>query len=207
MWVNLQLMVKIQEWEKVKDSERKRTNFLDRMGYSKKLSEIEFGIKELRSRHSLTKESLEKLIRDIVYVEVREKLIHDKKISKDIEERKRKDVKGFVKSYVEGIVNGEILNNKGIKYTVNSIKSWTQFRRLFLDCYKNMSFTWDELTQPIVQKFLIYLDKNRYMAETKNRHIGVFSTLITVSEKQKLHNNGIARKWLKTVPVTDYVSS
>lgn len=40
MWVNLQLMVKIQEWEKVKDSERKRTNFLDRMGYSKKLSEI-----------------------------------------------------------------------------------------------------------------------------------------------------------------------
>ena len=41
------------------------------------------------------------------------------------------------------------------------------------------------------------------MGETKNRHIGVFSTIITVSEKQKLHTNGIVRKWLSSPTIHD----
>ena len=48
-----------------------------------------------------------------------------------------------------------------------------------------------------------YLDKAGYMGETKNRHIGVFSTLITVAEKHKLHTNGIVRKWLSSPTVND----
>ncbi|MBD5194017.1 MAG: tyrosine-type recombinase/integrase [Bacteroidales bacterium] len=47
------------------------------------------------------------------------------------------------------------------------------------------------------------MDKLGYMGETKNRHIGVFSTFITIAEKQKLHTNGIARKWLCSSTVND----
>lgn len=202
-WVNLMLKVDIQKWNEVNVSERKIWNYLDKLEYSKKLTEIEYEIKELRRHHRLTKESLDEAIRKIVLAEVREQLMKDEETERQYEERKRKDVKRFAKEYVDGIVKGEILNTKGKKYSKNSIKSWTQFRRLFLDCYKGMSFTWDEMTQSIVQKFLLYLDKHQYMGETKNRHIGVFSTLISVAEKEKLHTNGIARRWLHTVSVSD----
>lgn len=203
IWVNLRLLVENEEWNKRKGSDKKMQNYLLSLGYTEKLNEIELGIRDLRMRHRLTKQTLDSLIENVVLAETREKLVEAEQLKENIEERHRKDVKTFIKKYVDGIVKGEILNTKGRKYSANSIKSWTQFRRLFLDCYKNMSFTWDELTQALVQKFLIYLDKNGYMAETKNRHIGIYSTLITIAEKQKLHTNGIARKWLKTVTVTD----
>ena len=203
LWVNLQLVVDIEKWNEVSLSERKQSNFLDRIGYTKKLSEIEFGIKDLRARHRLTKESLDDVIRTVVFSEIREEFIKDEELEKVVQERKRKDVKNFIKKYVDGIIKGEILNTKGEKYSRNSISSWKQFRRIFFECFKNQSFTWDELSQHHIHTFLNYLDKQGYMGETKNRHIGVFSTLITVSEKQKLHTNGIARKWLSSPTVHD----
>ena len=202
-WVDLRLIVDIEKWNKVKDSERKISNFLDGLGYSKKLYEIEVGMKDLRKRHSLTKESMETLIQNVVLSEVREQLKKDEDLEKDILERRRKDVKNFIKNYVDGIVKGEILNTKGKKYSKNSINSWRQFRRIFLECFKHQSFTWDELSQQHIHTYLNFLDKQGYMRETKNRHIGVFSTIITIAEKQRLHTNGIVRKWLSAPSAID----
>ena len=199
-WVDLQLLVDIDKWYKVADSERKISNYLYTLGYSEKLNEIEVGIKDLRSRHRLTKASLENLIQNVVLSEVKEQLKKDEELEKVVLERRRKDVKNFIKNYVDGIVNGEILNTKGKRYSKNSINSWKQFRRIFLDCFKNQSFTWDDLSQQHVHAFLNYLDRQGYMRETKNRHIGIFSTIITIAEKQRLHTNGIVRKWL-TAPI------
>lgn len=202
VWVNLCLLVDIQEWNK-KDTEKKIHNYLMSLGHMDKLNAIELGVKDLRLRHNLTAQNLDNLIQDIVLAETREKLVEAEQLKEDIEERQRKDVKTFVKNYVNGIVKGDILSKCGKRYSKNSINSWTQFRRLFLACFRNQTFTWDELSQTIIHQFLNYLDKQGYMGETKNRHIGIFSTLITVAEKQKLHTNGIARKWLNTVTVTD----
>ena len=113
------------------------------------------------------------------------------------------NVKKFVHTYIEGVANGKILNSKGKKYSSNSIKTWKQFRRVFNECYKNQSFTWEDLSQTLIHQFLNHMEKEGYMGETKNRYIGIFSTLITISEKQKLHTNGIARKWLSTSIVQD----
>lgn len=203
VWVNLELNVDVKKWNEVSKSERKQTNYLDSMGYTKKISEIEFGIKDLRRRHRLTKESLDGVIKNVVLAEIRDQLIKDEELEKEIQERKKKDVKKFIKKYVDGIVKGEILNTKGKKYSRNSINSWKQFRRVFFECFKNQSFTWDELSQQHIHTYLNYLDKQGYMGETKNRHIGVFSTIITVAEKQRLHTNGIARRWLSSPTVND----
>ena len=145
-WVDLQLLVDIDKWYKVADSERKISNYLYTLGYSEKLNEIEVGIKDLRSRHRLTKASLENLIQNVVLSEVKEQLKKDEELEKVVLERRRKDVKNFIKNYVDGIVNGEILNTKGKRYSKNSINSWKQFRRIFLDCFKNQSFTWVDLS-------------------------------------------------------------
>ena len=203
LWVNLRLMVDIQEWNKRKNTDRKMVNYLMSLGHMDKLNAIELGVKDLRLRHSLTVQNLENLIENVVLADTREKLIEAEQLKEDIEERRRKDVKRFIKEYVDGIIKGEILNTKGRKYSKNSINSWKQFRRIFFECFKNQSFTWDELSQPIIHKFLNYMDKLGYMGETKNRHIGVFSTFITIAEKQKLHTNGIARKWLCSSTVND----
>ena len=64
-WVDLQLLVDIDKWYKVADSERKISNYLYTLGYSEKLNEIEVGIKDLRSRHRLTKASLENLAKNL----------------------------------------------------------------------------------------------------------------------------------------------
>lgn len=80
-------------------------------------------MKDLRKRHSLTKESMETLIQNVVLSEVREQLKKDEDLEKDILERRRKDVKNFIKNYVDGIVKGEILNTKGkgIQRTVSTL--------------------------------------------------------------------------------------
>ena len=202
-WVDLQLLVDVKEWGKVSVFEKKQDNYLELLGYKKKLFDIEVGLKDLRRRHRLTKETLDAFIQNVVLSEVRERLIKDEELKKDIEERRRKDVKTFIENYVNGIIEGEVLNTKGKKYSKNSINSWKQFRRIFFECFRNQSFTWDELSQSIIHQFMNYLDKSGYMGETKNRHIGVFSTLITVAEKHKLHTNGIVRKWLSSPTVND----
>lgn len=203
VWFNLYLTVNIKEWSEVSTSDRKLSNFLGRKGYNLKLSEIEYGISDLRKKHNITKENVDDLIKKVTLAEIREQLIQDEKIEKEIIERKAKEVKTFVKNYIDGVANGQILNMKGKPYSKNSINCWKQFKRIFLQCYKNMSFTWDELSQVHIHTFLKFLDKNGYMGETKNRFVGIYRTLITVSEKQKLHNNGIVRKWLSAPKVND----
>ena len=203
IWVNLQLFVDIETWNKASLSDRKLTNYLDRLDYNRKIAEIDFAIKDLRTRHRLTKETLEEVIKKVVLAEVREQLLKTEIIEKETKERRKRNVKLFVEEYIDGIVKGEILSTKGKVYAANSIKNWKQFKRLFLECYKNQSFTWEDLDRSLIHKFIIFLDKEGYMGETVKRFVGSFSTVITVSEKMKLHNNGIARKWLTTPTVTD----
>ncbi len=97
IWVNLRLFVDIKKWNEVSESDKKRTNYLDRLNHSKKLSEIEYGIKDLRFRHNLTKETLLNLIDNVVLSETREQLIQDVNLQTEVEDRKRKDVKTCVK--------------------------------------------------------------------------------------------------------------
>ena len=203
IWIDLRLLVDIQEWKKVSSSERKRTNYLDRLNYSKKLSEIEYGMKELRSHHSLTRDSLNTIIENVVLSEVREQLVKKEELKKKVEACSRQDVKTFVKKYVEDIVAGRVLNTKGKIYSKNSINSWKQFLNRFMECYRYKSFTWEEMDQSLMHSFINYLDKMGYMGETKNRHIGVFKTIISVAELQGLHNNGKVKKWLCAPTITD----
>lgn len=88
----------------VSASEKKQDNYLELLGYKKKLFDIEVGLKDLRRRHRLTKETLDALIQNVVLSEVRELLIKDEELKKDIEERRRKDVKTFIENYLNGII-------------------------------------------------------------------------------------------------------
>ena len=70
-WINLQLPVNIKKWQEVSTSLKKQTNYLDRLGYSKKIADIEFAIKELRQRNCLTEEAINETILNTVLAETR----------------------------------------------------------------------------------------------------------------------------------------
>ena len=203
VWVNLHLPVDIKMWNKVSVSLTKQTNYLDRIRYREKLSKIELGVQDLRRHHRLTVESLNTLIQDVVLSEIREQLRKDEERKKYIEERKNKSVKTFVKRYIEGIKKGENRNLKGERYSPNSIKTWNQFLRIFMEFSKNKSFTWDEMNKSHIDSFLNHLDKIGYKSETKQRYIGIFKTLINVSEQQGLHHNRIIGRFLNSHFVRD----
>ena len=65
-WVNLMLPVDIEKWNTVSSSDLKTSNFLDKLGYTRKIQDIEFAIKDLRRRHRLTKENVDSAIDSIV---------------------------------------------------------------------------------------------------------------------------------------------
>ena len=73
-WLDLQLPVDIKKWQEVSTSQKKQTNYLDRLGYSKKIADIEFSIKDLRKRNSLTEKAINEAIQNTVLVEKRERI-------------------------------------------------------------------------------------------------------------------------------------
>ena len=78
-WLNLMLQVDIQKWNAAAGSERKISNLLDKLDYTKKIQEIEFAIKDLRKRHKLTKESAMAAIDSVVLAERRAALLEKDK--------------------------------------------------------------------------------------------------------------------------------
>ena len=45
-WVNLMLSIDIEKWNAAANSEKKISNLLDKLGYTRKIQEIEFAIKD-----------------------------------------------------------------------------------------------------------------------------------------------------------------
>ena len=87
-WINLQLPVDIKKWREVSTSLKKQTNYLDRLGYSKKIADIEFAIKELRQRNCLTEESINETILNTALVETRERIKKQDELQRYISDRR-----------------------------------------------------------------------------------------------------------------------
>ena len=202
-WCNLHLTVDVTEWEDVSKTDRKRTNYLNKKGYSKKIALIEDAITDMRRHHRLTKENLDKAIDDIVLAAKREDFRRAEELGRSIEEKKRKNVKNFVVNYIKGIEDGEVRTTKKEKYAKESIKNWGQFRRVFLNFYAIRPFCWDEINEALVDRYISYLESLGYMKYTLDKHISLFKTLIGVAERQGLHTNHIACSFLKSPEIKE----
>ncbi|MDE7459848.1 MAG: site-specific integrase [Paramuribaculum sp.] len=202
-WINLYLKVDIEKWNEVKDSERKRQNFLDKKGYSRYIVDIEFGIKELKRKSQDNMENVDTLIKDIVLKEQRQALVKQQEIGKKLEERKRKSVKTYIINYVNGMESGEERNGKGEIFGIQTIKAWKQFRRIFLDFYDNTPFTWEEIDQKLINRFISYLEKCDYMKKTRSKYLKSFKQLISDAEKRGLHKNNIAKNLIRGLNIKE----
>ena len=204
-WINLQLPVDIKKWREVSTSLKKQTNYLDRLGYSKKIADIEFAIKELRQRNCLTEESINETILNTALVETRERIKKQDELERYIHDRQNKSVKTWIQDYIAKIVSGEARTYQGERYAPNSIKIWKQFLRIFLDfCQTTNDFCWDEINQSLVNKYMSFLEEEGYAKSIADRYINCFKTLIGVAERDDIHTNHKAISMFKHAAVKDH---
>ena len=204
-WINLQLPVDIKKWRDVSTSLKKQTNYLDRLGYSKKIADIEFATKELRQRNCLTEEAINDAVQNTVLVETRERIKKQEQLERYIHDRQNKSVKTWIKDYIAKIVSGEARTYQGERYAPNSIKIWKQFLRIFLDfCQTTNDFCWDEINQSLVNKYMSFLEEEGYAKSIADRYINCFKTLIGVAERDDIHTNHKAISMFKHAAVKDH---
>ena len=204
-WINLQLPVDVKKWREVSTSLKKQTNYLDRLGYSKKIADIEFAIKELRQRNCLTEEAINETILNTVLAETRERIKKHDELQQYISDKQNKSVKTWIKDYIAKIVSGEARTFNGDRYAPNSIRNWKQFLRIFLDfCKTTNDFCWEEINQSLVNKYMSFLEEKGYAKSAIDRFINCFKTLIGVAEREDIHNNYKARGLFRHATVKDH---
>ncbi len=202
-WICLLIYVDIKEWEDASQTERKLSNYINKKGINKKVVLIEEAITDMRRHHRLTKENLDKSIEDIVLADKRDALKRAEQLGKEIEDRKKRNVKNFVVEHIRKIETGEVRTAKKEKYAEESIKNWKQFRRVFLDFYKIRPFEWDDINEALADRYISYLENVGYMKYTLDKHISLFKTIVGVAERQGLHNNHLAGSYLKSPQIRE----
>lgn len=197
-WVCLRIKVDVTEWNEASQTDRKLKNFLVNKGISKKIALIDEAIADMRKHHRFTMENLEECIENIVFAEKRLELKHTEQLKKEIVEKKKRDIKNFIVEHIEKLKSGEArtISSKE-KMAKGSLKSWGQFKRVFLDFYDLQPFTWEEINDAIVDRFVAYLEMKGYMKTTIVKRVCQLKTIVGIAERQGLHSNHNAYEMIK----------
>ena len=203
VWVNLRILVDIATWNEASKSERKLSNYLQKSGISPKVNEIEIAIHDLKWHHRLTKENLDAAIENIVLADKREELKRAELLKKEIEAKTKNSVRNYIINYVHRAKTGEILTDKRERFPKGTIKVLVQFQRVFLGFYDKRPFRWEDIDQNIVDGFINYCEELGYMKGTYDRYVSQFRTIVITAEREKVHENHIARGMIKRPVVRD----
>ena len=181
-YCNLLMQVDIKKWIECSKTERKKANYLESMNYSHKIQEIENGIKALRKHHKLTKEEVDKLIENTVLQEVREKMIKKEEIKSKLESEKRKKFQEYAKRYIKEMESGVRRTEKNKLYSKGTMLHWKQVVDKILDFHKKYPFSWDDIDQKLINKFITYLEKDYLSKSNIQKLMKDFKKLIKDAE-------------------------
>lgn len=197
IWVNLLLKVDVVKWKAVAGNERKTTNLLDRLGHSKKISDIEFAIKDLRKKHKLSKETVASTIDSIVLAEHRETISKDEALKEKYVKRVRNSFRRTLIDYVDGALDGTRRHSFGVSYAHFSLNIFKQFKRIMCEYQDKHPFDWKDIDEPLVDRFIAHLEDYGYSKNSIQRYIRAFHAFVVYAENQGWHNNTRAKAFIK----------
>ena len=171
------------------------------MSYTHKIQEIEKGLKVLKKYHKCTKEEVEKLIENIVLQEAREEIIKREETKSKLESEKRKRFREYANNYIKEIVCGERRTIKNKLYTKGTIHHWRQVVDKLLDFHKKYPFSWDDINQQLISRFIAYLEDNDLNKTTIQKLMKDFKKLIKDAGIGGIHDNFRARDLNYTIAV------
>ena len=201
--INLHMQVDIKKWIECSKTERKKANFLDSMNYTYKIQEREKGLKVLKKYHKCTKEEVEKLIENIVLQEAREEIIKREETKSKMERERRKIFREYIQKYIQQMECGERRTVKNKLYTKGTIHHWRQVVNKVLDFHKKCPFTWDDINQALINKFITYLENDLLNKTTIQKLMKDFKKLIKDAETEGIHENFRARNLNYTIEVEE----
>lgn len=202
-WVSLMLSVDIEKWTVASSSERKINNLLDKLGYTKKIQEIEFAIKDLRKRHRLNKENVSTAIDSIVLADQRTALIEKEKKRETVVRSIRYNFKNSLDYYVNSAIDGTRRHSYGDSFAHFSTNILRQFQRVMGNYLEGHLFDWADINQPLVDNYIAYLEDYGYSKNTIKRFISAFHAFVVYAENQGWHNNSKAKAFIKYAPAHD----
>ena len=200
---NLLMQVDIKKWLECSKTERKKENYLDKMNYTHKIQEIEKGLKVLRKYHKCTKEEVEKLIENIVLHEAREEMVKREETKSKLESEKRKRFKEYAQNYIKEMRSGQRRTVKNKPYEQNTIHHWKQVVDKVLDFHKKYPFSWDDINQQLISRFIKYLEDDDLNKTTIQKLMKDFKKLIKDAESEGIHENFRARSLNYTIEVRE----
>ena len=200
---NLLMEVDIKKWIECSKTERRKTNYLDSLNYTHKIQEIEKGLKALKKYHKCTKEEVNKLIENTVLHDVREEMIKREETKSKLESEKRKRVKEYAKTYLEEMQSGVRRTEKNKPYAKSTLLHWKQAVDKVLDFHKKYPFSWDDINQALISKFITYLEKDHLSKSNIQKLMKDFKKLIKDAEIEGIHDNFRARNFNFTIEVKD----
>lgn len=202
-WVSLLLQVDIQRWNAAAGSERKISNLLDKLDYTRKIQEIEFAIKDLRKRHKLTKESAASAIDSVVLAEKRAALEKKEELKEKYVEKNLHSFRKVLVDYVDSAVAGTRRHSYGSSFSHYSTNILRQFKRVMCDFLDRHPFEWDDINQPLVDSYIDYMEGYGYSKNTIKRFISAFHAFVAYAENQGWHNNSRAKAFIHYTPARD----
>jgi site-specific recombinase XerD len=173
------------------------------MNYTHKIQEIENGLKVLKKYHKCTKEEVEKLIENIVLHDVREEMIKKEETKSKLECEKRKRFREYAQRYIKEMECGERRTIKNKLYTKGTIHHWKQVVDKVLDFHKKYPFSWDDINQALINKFITYLENDLLNKTTIQKLMKDFKKLIKDAETEGIHENFRARNLNYTIEVEE----
>ena len=200
---NLLMQVDIKKWLEASKTERKKANFLDSMNYTHKIQEIEKGLKVLRKYHKCTREEVEKLIENVVLHEAREEMVKREEVKSKLESEKRKRFKEYAQNYIKEMRSGQRRTVKNKLYSNNTIHHWKQVVDKVLDFHKKYPFSWDDINQQLISRFIKYLEDDDLNKTTIQKLMKDFKKLIKDAESEGIHENFRARNLNYTIEVRE----
>lgn len=202
-WVNLMLPVDIEKWNAVSGSDLKTSNFLDKLGYTRKIQDIEFAIKDLRRKHRLTKENVDSAIDSIVLDEKRTALLEKEEKKEKAKRTIKHSFKNTLEYYVNSAVEGTRRHSYGDTFAHFSTNILRQFKRVMFNYLEAHHFEWGDINQPLIDNFIAYLENYGYSKNSIKRFISAFHAFVVYTENQGWHSNSKAKSFIKYAPAHD----
>lgn len=202
-WVNLMLSIDIEKWNAAASSEKKISNLLDKLGYTRKIQEIEFAIKDLRRKHKLSKEAVDSAIDSIALAEQRTVLAKQEALKENYVEIYEHSFRKLLIDYVDSAVAGTRRHSYGSSFAHFSTNILRQFKRIMCDFLDIHPFEWDDINQPLVDSVIDYMEGLGYSKSTIQRYIRAFHAFVVYAENQGWHNNTRAKAFIKYAPARD----
>ena len=186
--INTKIVVDIVKWYKAKESVKEWDRWITVESTTyQRMKEIDEAISNLLSLEVADKKYYDEAVDNIVFREIREaeRVRQEAKEKAELqaiqqreaEERERKlNPVFFLAEFIEGIKNGTILNGSE-HYSANTCKVWVSFLGIFKRFYDEHPFRLNELSEDVVNKFILFLEQGEYMVKSQNKYIICFRAI------------------------------